>query len=76
MATIQATTDFGKRRDAFADITEAKAEAAIAVINADITTLEGSPTNAQVIAIIKRSLVRERQIIRALMRVIEMEQGG
>jgi hypothetical protein len=77
MVTINAaTTAVGKRREAFADITEAKAEAAIAIINADIATLDGAPTNAQVIAIVKRSLQREKQIIRALMRVIEMETGG
>lgn len=45
------------------DLTNQKAEQAVQQINDDIATLDSTPTNAQVIAILRRTLVRQRKLI-------------
>ena len=47
-----------------------KADAAIAVIDADLATLGGSPTNGEVIAILVRTLRNQKKIIRVLRKVL------
>lgn len=64
MSAITANTPAGKKLEAKAEVVDAKAEAAITEINADIAILDGSPTNAQVIQVIRRCLLRQRKLIR------------
>jgi hypothetical protein len=67
---ITMNSEHGKQLEAKAEFVEAKAEAAIAEIDADLTTLNNGPTNAQVIQILRRSLLRQKKIIRLLPRLI------
>lgn len=66
MKAITPTTKAFKKKITRAELIDTKAEAAIAQIDTDLETLNGSPTNADVIAILKRSLRRERKIINYL----------
>lgn len=61
----QAELDAEASRD---DVTGTSADNAIAQIDADIATLDGSPTNAQLIAILRRALQRDRKTILYLKR--------
>lgn len=49
----------------------AQIQAALTQIDTDLTTLQASPTNAQVLAIIGRTLQRQRAVIRALARLAD-----
>lgn len=72
MAKVNAaTTQAGQRRTAYAEMAATKADQAQQTISADLEILNGTPTNAQVIAILKRSLVREQVEIRVLLHVIQ-----
>lgn len=71
MSAINPTTPEGQKRIAKAEFVEEKALAAIAEIDADVTTLNGSPTNGQVVAILRRSLLRQKKMIRLLARLID-----
>jgi hypothetical protein len=70
MSAISPNSSEGQTKVAKAEFVEAKAEAAIAEIDADVTTLNGTPTNAQVLAILRRSLLRQKKMIRLLARMI------
>lgn len=61
----QAVLDAKASRD---DVIGTQADNAIAQIDADIATLDGSPTNAQLIAMLRRALVRDRKTILYLKR--------
>lgn len=77
MAIVNAaTTQAGQKHDAYAAMAAVKAETALATIAADLATLNGTYTNADVVAILKRSLVREQVEIKALLYVIEDLTGG
>lgn len=45
---------------------KAIAQSALTQIETDLTTLGGSPTNAQVVAIVNRTIQRQRAIIKAM----------
>jgi hypothetical protein len=64
MGVISPNTPAGKKLDAKSEFVDAKAESVITEINADIAILDGSPTNAQVIQVIRRCLIRQRKIIK------------
>jgi hypothetical protein len=70
MGSINFNTPEGQKLEAKHEFAEAKANAAIAEIDADVTTLNNGPTNAQVIQIVKRSLLRQKKIIQLLKRLI------
>ena len=52
------------------DELKSKVVSALESIDADIATLEGSPTNSQIVAIIKRCLQRQSKIIRVVAKEI------
>lgn len=66
MSEITATNPKFKKEKTRAEIVGEKATQAITQIDADIATLNGSPTNAELIAIVKRTLQRQRKIINYL----------
>lgn len=63
---IQPTTQYGKEQATRGDYVDAKVDAALAEISADLLLLDGTPTNAQLIQILRRAMVRQRQIIKYL----------
>ncbi len=71
MAEIEATTESGQLQEALADWAEGKAAPLVTEINADLVTLDGSPTNAQVIAIVRRGLVRQRKVINGVVKLVK-----
>lgn len=60
------------RQTDFLELLDAKATAAITQIDNDLTTLGGSPTNAQVIAILSRCLTRQKAIIKGLQKMKDL----
>ncbi len=48
---------------------------ALTQLNADLTTLSGTPTNAQLVAILNRTVTNQRAIIKALAALVR-RQGG
>jgi len=77
MSTVLVTRENDKlvvdRLGTAADVDDllAQARGRVTTIGDDITILDGTPTQAQVVAILRRALVSERQEIKALVRVIE-----
>lgn len=47
-----------------------KADAAITQIDSDLATLDGTPSNAQLIAILRRTLVNQKKIIRVVAKLL------
>lgn len=56
----------------FQEILGAKADNAIATIDNEITVLNGTPTNAQVIAILKANDQRQKAIIKAFQHLLDI----
>lgn len=56
----------------FLEVIGAKADTALTTIDAEITLLNGSPTNAQVIAILKAADQRQKALIRAFQRLLDL----
>lgn len=52
------------------NVRAAQAQNAIDTLTANIATLDGTPTNAEVVAILRQTLVYQRAIIRALRHII------
>lgn len=63
---IQPTTKAGNEAAARAAFLQAKADAAIAQINADHAALDGTVSGTQQKQIVQRDLIRQRQIIKYL----------
>ena len=63
MGSIVANSPQGKKIAAKSEFVVAKAEAAVTEINNDIVILDNAPTNAQVLQVLRRCLVRQRKII-------------
>lgn len=54
-----------------AEIVGEKAQAALDSLNADLATLDGGPTNAEIVAIVQRLAVRQRAVIQYLKAELE-----
>lgn len=63
MTKITLNTTTGKRLQCRAEFVNSKALAAIDELNADIAIIDGTPTNQQMVQIMRRALVRQRKII-------------
>lgn len=70
MVDIIATTVEGKRRETLAEWVEDKAAVLVDEINADLVALDDSPTNAEVVAVLRRTMVRQRKIINGVVRLV------
>lgn len=68
MGAIVPNTKAGRKKEAAAEFLDAKAEAAIQSIDADLALLGSSPTNTQILQILGRVLNRQKKIIRFLQR--------
>lgn len=73
MDAIEPTTDAGLVAAALIEWAEDKAQVLIDEINADIAILDDSPTNAQVVAIVRNSAVRQRKIINGVIKLVKKD---
>lgn len=56
----------------FQEVIGAKADSALTAIDAEITLLNGAPSNAQVIAILKANEQRQRAVIKAFQHLVDI----
>ena len=73
MDAIKPTTDAGLVAAVLVEWAEDKSQILIDEINADIAILDDSPTNAQVVAIVRNSAVRQRKIINGVVKLVKKD---